>query len=969
MAEPLEPRLALAGDITTGLIHHWTFDETSGDTAHDSAGASDGTLVNWLASQPKWEPGRVGGALRFSSTGSYVIAPSTPMSGSFAVSFWLNDTEPAGPNARIITPEGGNIIFINHESNRGVSFLSNGAVDFSVAAFCPDPPLFNVWEQYVINYNASTKQGVIYRGGAPVAIAGFNEFPQIGSWVIGHSEDLSNHNETLHGALDDLRIYDRVLTDDDIAQLASMGTPEATHQGPVNYWPFDETTGFTAHDTAGGADGILLNWNQTEPRWEPGKEGGALRFSTADDALVTSSVATGAQWTIAFWLKLKARTGVNPRIREPWAYINQESDLGVGFTSRNINTFDPTPVSLDTWEHYTITFDPVNDVGTIYRNGIAVKSGFFGDNSPASAWIFGHQSGDLGNHNDSLDGLLDDFRHYDRLLTPSEIQRLASLTPVVVANDSYKTSANSLLDVPTAQGVLKNDSDLDDSSPNAVVDVGPAHGDLTLNLDGSFTYQPVANYNGDDSFTYHLQDSRGNDVVGTVSLTITPVNQAPTFTRGPDVIVSSEHPFGPSQTVVTFDGLKGLTGQGEPFIHYTEKGFVVTPPPGIWRVLATSSPTPSAVGNPAPAIWEETFNSSLEVTSATGGTFTFAGLDMMGPSAAISFTGLLNSQTVFTSTTTIPADAPGLFQAITSPSGATIDKLLIAIQRNNTENTEIDNIRLTSPNWAMNISAGDPNEGGQALNFEVISDRMDLFMVGPTISPFGQLTFTPQHNSEGTATVTVTLHDDGGTANGGIDTSQPQTFQIQITKPHRWSNDLNQLDVNGDGVTAPNDAVAIVNYLNAGLPTAISPTADIGGPLGFLDTDHDDNISPNDVLQVINFINAGGQSGPAGSVIPLGKDFTTPGDWQTAYGADGYALAIGVANLPSYAQLSFSGKYDYVSDTNAGEQRALSYPDSGYRFAADWTGQNSLSIPLNVFVMDLNLTDNQSHRVAIYILD
>src|SRR6266568_4579085 len=34
--EPLEQRLLLAGDITTGLVHYWTFDETSGDIAHDS---------------------------------------------------------------------------------------------------------------------------------------------------------------------------------------------------------------------------------------------------------------------------------------------------------------------------------------------------------------------------------------------------------------------------------------------------------------------------------------------------------------------------------------------------------------------------------------------------------------------------------------------------------------------------------------------------------------------------------------------------------------------------------------------------------------------------------------------------------------------------------------------------------------------------------------------------------------------
>ena len=79
--ESLESRALLAADIATGLAHHWKFDETAGDTAADSAGGSNGTLVNWGAAEPKWEPGRVGGALRFSTADNYVIAQPPAMSG------------------------------------------------------------------------------------------------------------------------------------------------------------------------------------------------------------------------------------------------------------------------------------------------------------------------------------------------------------------------------------------------------------------------------------------------------------------------------------------------------------------------------------------------------------------------------------------------------------------------------------------------------------------------------------------------------------------------------------------------------------------------------------------------------------------------------------------------------------------------------------------------------------------------
>src|SRR4029077_11257476 len=47
--------------------------------------------------------------------------------------------------------------------------------------------------------------------------------------------------------------------------------------------------------------------------------------------------------------------------------------------------------------------------------------------------------------------------------------------------------------------------------------------------------------------------------------------------------------------------------------------------------------------------------------------------------------------------------------------------------------------------------------------------------------PSGTLTFTGAPNANGTATVTVQLHDDGGIANGGIDTSLAQTFVINVT--------------------------------------------------------------------------------------------------------------------------------------------------------------------------------------------
>jgi Bacterial Ig domain/Bacterial Ig-like domain (group 1) len=82
--------------------------------------------------------------------------------------------------------------------------------------------------------------------------------------------------------------------------------------------------------------------------------------------------------------------------------------------------------------------------------------------------------------------------------------------------------------------------------------------------------------------------------------------------------------------------------------------------------------------------------------------------------------------------------------------------------------------------WATQISAGPANESGQTLQFLVVADdHPELFSAGPAVSTDGTLTYTPA-GGQGTAQISVQLKDDGGTANGGNDTSPAQTFTITI---------------------------------------------------------------------------------------------------------------------------------------------------------------------------------------------
>src|SRR5207253_10409635 len=127
------------------------------------------------------------------------------------------------------------------------------------------------------------------------------------------------------------------------------------------------------------------------------------------------------------------------------------------------------------------------------------------------------------------------------------------------------------------------------------------------------------------------------------------------------------------------------------------------------------------------------------------------------------------------------------------------------------------------------------------------------------IDSAGNLTFTPRPNTRGRATITVMLQDSGGTAAGGIDFST-QTFLIIVDKPYPLHNTLNSYDVSGDGHVAPNDALIVINWINAvGSKPIVTKSTDPGykdGP-DFYDVSRDNFVAPIDALMIINILNAG----------------------------------------------------------------------------------------------------------------
>lgn len=100
--------------------------------------------------------------------------------------------------------------------------------------------------------------------------------------------------------------------------------------------------------------------------------------------------------------------------------------------------------------------------------------------------------------------------------------------PAIVTVESEDDSFSTSEDTALTLDVLAND--YHDGSSIAVLSyTQPAHGTLSIES-GSLVYTPATNYFGDDNFTYIAAADDAESEPATVSLTVTPVNDAPQIT-------------------------------------------------------------------------------------------------------------------------------------------------------------------------------------------------------------------------------------------------------------------------------------------------------------------------------------------------------------------------------------------------------------------------------------------------------
>lgn len=120
--------------------------------------------------------------------------------------------------------------------------------------------------------------------------------------------------------------------------------------------------------------------------------------------------------------------------------------------------------------------------------------------------------------------------------------------------------------------------------------------------------------------------------------------------------------------------------------------------------------------------------------------------------------------------------------------------------------------------FASPLAGGGTDENGQTFTYNVSAANNSLFAVGPAIDSSGNLTYTLANDAFGSTTITVSVRDSGGTANGGQNTSFNEFFDININ------------NVNDDAFVATNNPLNVVEGTAGTISNTLLEVDDVDSP-------------------------------------------------------------------------------------------------------------------------------------------
>ena len=379
----------------------------------------------------------------------------------------------------------------------------------------------------------------------------------------------------------------------------------------------------------------------------------------------------------------------------------------------------------------------------------------------------------------------------------------------VAVNDAFTTAEDTALLVPAA-GVLTNDSDMDGNPLIALLLTPPTHGTLTLFTDGSFSYLPLTNYNGSDSFTYVANDGTTSSVPATVTLTITSVNDVPV--ANPDTYTTAED----TTLIVNVPGVLGndTDADGNPLTT-----ILVTPPLHGTLILNTNGSL-----------------TYLPNTNYNGGdSFTYRASDGQTSSAPA---------TVTLTITTVNDVPVANADSYTTPEDTT---LVMAAPGVLTNDTDADLNPLTT------ILVTLPTHGTLTLNTN------GSFTYVPAANYFGADSFTYRasdgltSSAPATVSLTITSVNDVPTAGNDDGYSVLEDYTLTVAAPGVLANDsdLDLTPLTASVVVGPTNGTVTLNEDGSFIYT---PTADYFGPDSFTYVANDGATSSAPATVSINVV-------------------------------------------------------------------------------------------------------------------
>jgi len=243
--------VALTGTTKAELVGWWRFDEGSGTVAHDTSdNGNDGTFNG----DPQWVVGYFGGALEFDGSDDWLDCGNDPSLDltTWTITFWLKVNENKNYNGFIIK---GNDAAENYE----VLGFADGSFHFPIQHTDGSRTYINTaagvivpdeWAHFAYSYDAAEGRR-FYKNGSLIFEDTESGTPQAStvSLAIGNEQPMSRY---VNGTMDDIRIYNHVLTEGEI--LGAMEGGEG--------WPY--ALGPTPKD------GVMLEDTWVNLSWSPG---------------------------------------------------------------------------------------------------------------------------------------------------------------------------------------------------------------------------------------------------------------------------------------------------------------------------------------------------------------------------------------------------------------------------------------------------------------------------------------------------------------------------------------------------------------------------------------------------------------------------------------------------------------------------------------------------------------------------